>query len=145
MRTVDMYDKLCDVTPYLIDIIEKSGKDEEVRSLILKIRANKKATVADQMRLLPILMKKYKDEIFNILAIFNDKSVDEIKEQSITDTIKQVFALFNDKDIKDFFMPYLKRIGLVEEQAQSSTTSVNLAEEVVAEDCVPSTNTLIID
>jgi 20S proteasome alpha/beta subunit len=46
---------------------------------------------------------KCKEEFFNIVAIMDDKTVEEIKEQPFTKTIMTIKEIFTDKELTSFF------------------------------------------
>ena len=45
---------------------------------------------------------KIKEEVFEIVAIFEDKTVEEVKAQSFMATINTVKGIFQDKETMDF-------------------------------------------
>ena len=53
--------------------------------------------------LLPIILKKHRDDVFGILAAVNGCAVKDIASQNIMVTMQQVKELASDKDMIDFF------------------------------------------
>lgn len=102
MRTDVAIEKLCNVAPVVADLAEKLSKDTEFKSLVLSIKENVNNTVF-LLKALPLLLKNYAAEAYEILSIWNEKSVDEIKAQPFAETIRQIKALFADEDIRSFF------------------------------------------
>lgn len=102
MRTDVAIEKLCNVAPVVADLAEKLSKDTEFKSLVLLTKENVNNTVF-LLKVLPLLLKNYAAEAYEILSIWNEKSVDEIKAQPFSETIRQIKALFADEDIRSFF------------------------------------------
>lgn len=102
MRTDVAIEKLCNVAPVVADLAEKLSKDTEFKSLVLSTKENVNNTVF-LLKALPLLLKNYAAEAYEILSIWNEKSVDEIKAQPFAETVKQIKALFADEDIRSFF------------------------------------------
>lgn len=102
MRTEDAIDKLCDIAPIIADIGEKAKNDQEFKDFLAsynKSRDNRMFV----LRVLPVLVKNYKEDMYSILSIWTEKPIDEIKEQSLGVTIKEMKAIFEDEDIRAFF------------------------------------------
>lgn len=102
MRTEDAIDKLCDIAPIIADIGEKAKNDQEFKDFMSgynKAKDNRMFV----LRVLPILIKHYKEDAYAILSIWTEKPIDEIKEQSLGVTIKEMKAIFEDEDIRAFF------------------------------------------
>lgn len=53
--------------------------------------------------LLPVIMKKHRDDVFGILAAVNGCDVNYIASQNIMVTMQMVKDLVSDKDMIDFF------------------------------------------
>lgn len=102
MRTDVAIEKLCNVAPVVADLAEKLSKDTEFKSLVLSTKENVNNAVF-LLKVLPLLLKNYAAEAYEILSIWNEKSVDEIKAQPFSETIRQIKALFADEDIRSFF------------------------------------------
>lgn len=102
MRTDVAIEKLCNVAPVVADLAEKLSKDTEFKSLVLSTKENVNNTVF-LLKALPLLLKNYAAEAYEILSIWNEKSVDEIKAQPFAETVRQIKALFADEDIRSFF------------------------------------------
>ncbi len=102
--------KVVEITPYLGEIMQ----DEELLSIFYdridvsgmeekegKIKGIAKG-VSNFTKIIPILLTKHKENIYKTLAIVNDKTVEEIKEQNPLTTIKQVKELWSDKELLNF-------------------------------------------
>lgn len=57
--------------------------------------------------IIPKLLKSYRQEIYEILSILNEKDVKEIKKQNIALTIKQFKDLLQDEELNGFFTSLL--------------------------------------
>ena len=102
MRTDVAIEKLCNVAPVVADLAEKLSKDTEFKSFILAAKETSNNTVF-LLKVLPLLLKNYTVEAYEILSIWNEKSVEEIKAQPFAETVRQIKALFADEDIRSFF------------------------------------------
>lgn len=101
-------DVLCELTPYIANIVEDSDLMESLRSAIdtekVKTKAELIAIGAGKVtRLVPIILKKRRDDIHGILAVLNEKSVEEIAKQNFLVTMRQIKDMARDKELVDFF------------------------------------------
>lgn len=99
---------LCEVSPYIINIMT----DEELMAeLQAAVDFGESNTLAEKIaigagkiaKIVPILLKKRKSDLFGVLAAINGKSVDEIAKQNIIKTMAQVRDVAKDKELLDFF------------------------------------------
>lgn len=101
-------DVLCEIAPYAVNIVTDEELVEELKSAVEFSMAN---TMAEKIalcvekiaKILPIILKKRKNDLFGILAALNDKTIDEIKKQNILKTMSQVKEIAKDKELLDFF------------------------------------------
>ena len=114
MRTDIAIDKLCNVAPVIADMTEKLSKDEEFKAFMQNYKSEQSNRVF-LFKVIPLLLKNYREDIFEILAIWSDKPVEIIKAQPFAETINQIKALWEDKDFRSFF--------------SSSKTNANVADE----------------
>ena len=101
-------DVLCSLTPYIANIVSDEELFNELKKTIdLKDVENKAqylAVGAEKItKILPIVLKKRKNDVFGILAIMNEKSAEEIANQNILVTLNQAKTIFKDKELIDFF------------------------------------------
>lgn len=105
-------EKAFDMLPYIADIYEKvdlgkyiaTKKFEAVKNKDKK--ANEESMFVAGLDMFKYVMKKspkIKEEFFNIVAIIEDKSLEEVKAQELGQTIKTVKELFEDIETMDFF------------------------------------------
>lgn len=102
MRTDVAVEKLCEIAPILSEFSEKLAKDEEYKKLMSSIKDNT-SNKTFIFTILPFFLKNYKKEAFELLAIWSDKSVEDVKAQTIGETVKQIKELFADEDFRAFF------------------------------------------
>ena len=99
---------LCELTPHVTNIVTDEALIAELKSAIDFTKAN---TMAEKMaltagkitKIIPILLKNRKSDVFGIVGVLNGKTIDEIAEQNIIVTMKQIRDIAKDKDLLDFF------------------------------------------
>lgn len=117
MRTDVAVEKICNITPIVGDVIAKMRENEELKSFLLAYKADKSNKVF-VLKIFPLLMKFYKEEIFEILAILNDLTVEEVKEQEFGKTFVMFQDLYEDKDLMSFFTLFITKKKKKEAQAE---------------------------
>lgn len=108
MTTDRAMDVMCEITPYIANI---TADEELLAELKRAVDPKEVATKAELMakgvekvtKLVPIVLKKRKADVFGILAALNEKTVEEIGKQNILATMAQVREIVKDKDLMDFF------------------------------------------
>lgn len=101
-------DVLCEITPYLGAIITDEALVSELRN---RIKLNKEASVAEVYaagldkitKLLPIILKTHRDDVYGIVAAVNGKTATEVAEQSMLKTASEIRDIIKDKEFRDFF------------------------------------------
>lgn len=101
-------DVLCELTPYIANIVEDSELMESLRDAIdtdkVKTKAELIAIGAGKVtRLIPIILKKRRSDVYGILAVLNEKSVEQIAMQNFLITMKQIKDMAKDRELVDFF------------------------------------------
>ena len=114
MRTDIAIDKLCNVAPVIADMTEKLSKDEEFKAFMQNYKAEQSNRVF-LFKVIPLLLKNYREDIFEILAIWSDKPVEIIKAQPFSETVNEIKTIWADEDFRSFF--------------SSSSVSANTAAE----------------
>lgn len=103
-RAADMF---CEITPYVANIVTDEDLIGELKKTISGkaiTRAELIAFAAEKIiKLIPILLKKRKADVFGILAVVNKKTVEEIGKQDLITTLKQVKDVVKDRELLDFF------------------------------------------
>lgn len=102
-------DVLCAITPYVCNI---TADDELLNAAKSKIAPAVAGTSKAQMvllgaqkvtELLPLVLNKHRNDLYNILAILYELPVEVIAKQPILKTISMVKGLTEDKDLLSFF------------------------------------------
>ena len=101
MKTNVAFDKFCDTMPVIKKIVDKAKANPIVLGQLKQV-ANAKSKV-DYLVTIPPFLKSCKEEVFEVLAIWNEKSSGEISEQEMPVTIKQIIDIFGDKNVMGFF------------------------------------------
>lgn len=104
-------EKAFDMLPYVADIYEKLNLDAFINDNTVKASGkNKKEMDKLQkqlgMKMIMYIIKnssKIKDEVFNIVAIFNNISPEEAKQQNFLTTLQEFKCIFSNKELSDFF------------------------------------------
>ena len=108
LSTDEALDALCELTPYINDIVTDDALLDELKA---KVKATGNETKAEIMamgaekinKLVPIVLKGHKDDVYGILAVLNDTDVDAIGKQNVIKTMSQIRDLIKDKEFLDFF------------------------------------------
>ena len=90
---VDLYDKL-NLDGYRKKIAEENKGKKDIDNEALGI---------DLFKYILKNSGKIKEEIFEIVAIVEEKAIEEVKAQSFMVTINTIKEIFSDKEITDFF------------------------------------------
>ena len=101
-------DVLCELTPYIANIVEDSELMESLRDAIDTDKVKTKAELiaigaSKATKLVPIILKNRRSDVYGILAVLNEKSVEEIAKQNLLVTMRQIKDVSKDKELVDFF------------------------------------------
>ena len=100
-------DVLCEITTYVANIVTDEDLIGELkRAVVGKVstRAELIALATEKInKLVPIILKNRKADVFGILAVLNEKTVEEIGKQNFLTTMKQVKEIIKDRELLDFF------------------------------------------
>lgn len=112
MTTDKALDKVCELMPHIANIM----KNKQIKNIIIskvEVKKNDKAKdirskaydmgVSKVTELIPLLLREYRNDIYAIISIIDDTELEEIKNQSITVTIKRITELLQDKDLIKLF------------------------------------------
>lgn len=107
LTTDECADVLCELTPYIVNIVS----DKEIMDAVGKAVDKKTITQVGIMLLgaqkitavIPLLLKTHRTDIYSILSIVGEKSVEEVAAQNIMATMWQMKELLNDKELVSFF------------------------------------------
>lgn len=102
-------DVLCEVSIYALNILS----DKE---LLASLRMQLEGTDGDSTKaeliavasekiaeLVPLLLKKHKDDVFGIVAAVNGLTLEQVRKQKIIKTMTAIKEMAQDKDLIDFF------------------------------------------
>lgn len=112
LSTDKSLDKICELLPYIENLKDNEhiikcfesgitkieGEDEKTFNL----RASK-AGIDKIFKIVPILLKENREDVYGIVSIMNDKDIQTIKEQKITVTIKEIKELITNEEIRELF------------------------------------------
>ena len=107
-RTMDI---LCEVTPYISNIIEDKNLMEVLKNK-LKYEEDKKEEIEEKgfelgfknfMKLIPVIFKDHKNDVQMILAIMDNVALKEIQEENIFKNINRINELIQDEELLSFF------------------------------------------
>lgn len=90
---VDIYDKL-DLDGYRKKIAEENKGKKDISNETLGI---------DLFKYVLKNSGKVKEEVFEIVAIFEEMPIEEVKAQSFMKTINTIKGIFSDQETTDFF------------------------------------------
>lgn len=107
LTTDECADVLCELTPYIVNIVS----DKEIMNAVGKAVDKKTITQVGIMLLgaqkitaiIPLLLKTHRSDIYAILSIVGEKSVEEVAAQNIMATMWHIKELLNDKEMVSFF------------------------------------------
>lgn len=103
-------DVLCELTPLVDSIITDEDLMQSLSAVVDREQTEtmsvgqKMLLVSSKLgKIVPILMKKRRAEMFGILAVLNEKTPEQISAQNMLVTMMQVRDLVNDREMIDFF------------------------------------------
>lgn len=108
ISTDNAMDVLCELTPYVTNIVTDEDLVGELKKAIdfkeANTMAEKMALTAEKItKIIPIILKNRKNDVFGIVGVLNEKTIDEIAKQNIIVTMKQIRDISKDKELLDFF------------------------------------------
>lgn len=108
METEQVINVLCEATPYISNIVSDEKLLSELRETIEPAKAKNKAELlafgAEKFtKLVPIILKRRKNDIYGVLSAVSGKSKTEISKQNIMTTLNEIRELIRDEDLMDFF------------------------------------------
>ena len=101
-------DVLCEIAAPVTAIVTDEEIINELKSAVDFDKANTMAEkvaliTAKFTKILPLILKKRKFEVFCVLASLNEKTVEEISAQNIIRTMSQIKDIAKDKELLGFF------------------------------------------
>ena len=107
LTTDEALDVLCEITPYvsnivsdesLMEVIGKTIKTSEMTRAGVLLAGAEKLT-----KIVPVVMKGHRSDVYGILAAVNGMEVDEIARQNVIKTSMQIRDICKDREMLDFF------------------------------------------
>lgn len=106
-------DVLCELTPHVSGICEDAdlvgtlGSDMQFDGMNLY---GQFALLAGRIgKIAPILLRTHRSDVYGILSVLNERTVNEIADQPIADTIRQIQEVFRDSELLTFFKSFVRR------------------------------------
>lgn len=100
-------DVLCQIAPSVSNIMGDSSlmdtlkdKIDVKNSSVAEIFAHGSSKIS---AIIPIVLHDHRDDLFNILAVLNDTTPEDISSQNIMVTMNQIKCVVMDKELLDFF------------------------------------------
>lgn len=107
LGTGEALDVTLEIAQPISNLVEDEKLVAELRKTLPKGATNKIAVMhfglMKVVKLLPIVLKDHRNDVYAILSPFNGLTVEEIDKQRFPITCKQVYDLLNDKEFVDFF------------------------------------------
>lgn len=107
LGTGEALDVTLEIAQPISNLVEDEKLVAELRKTLPKGATNKIAVMhfglMKVVKLLPIVLKDHRNDVYAILSPFNGLTVEEIDKQKFPITCKQVYDLLNDKEFLDFF------------------------------------------
>lgn len=108
LSTDEALDVMCMMTPHIMAICTDEELEKEIRE---KIKADENSSRAELMlvaidkinRIIPVVLKKHRANVYSILSALNGKNVEDIAKQNIIKTMEQIREVVKDKDLMSFF------------------------------------------
>jgi len=99
-------EKAFDMLPSVVVLYDKLGLDQYRKDFVEKSKGKKDVDVnAIGIDLFKHVLKnsaKVKEEVFEIVAVFEEKTIGEVKTQSFMKTINTIKEIFSDTEATDF-------------------------------------------
>lgn len=116
LTTDEALDVLCEITPYIADIV---GDEELLAELKREVTKGKVLSEAELKvlglqkinALVPLILKKKKADVYGILAALNGKTEEDIAKQNVLITGHQIREIVKDKELLDFFKSFVDGEG----------------------------------
>ena len=99
-------EKAFDILPAVVDLYEKLNIDAYRKKITEENKGKKLDEKTVGINLFKFVLKnsaKVKDEVFEIVAVFEDKTIEEIKAQNFMATMNSFREIFTNKEAVSFF------------------------------------------
>jgi hypothetical protein len=103
-------DILCEITPFLSGIVADETLLDTLGKTISTKGKTKAAVMLEGMgkinSIVPILLKDHRADVFGVLAVLGETTVEAVAAQNILATVKQVRELAQDQELLDFLQSF---------------------------------------
>jgi len=102
-------DKAFDMLPHAVDIFEKLDMEKFIKDNTVEVEEGDDETTLTKeqgMKMVKYVVRnanKVKEEVFNIVAISTEKTVDEVRKDSVSITINTFKEILQDEELMGFF------------------------------------------
>lgn len=103
MKTNDAVTMICNVAPYMYDLVDSIKRDNE---LIQELKEHKNDKVYLLFKIAPKLLKVNPNAMYSIIGELSGKTAEEVANQSIGITLNQLKKIGEDEDIRSFFTAF---------------------------------------
>lgn len=107
-------DVFVELTPYIANIATSETLNAELaamaetRTNTIKSKFQQLVFGADVFsRLIPILLKERRADVYGIISVLNEQTVEEIAAQNIMQTMAQIREVFKDEQLLAFFKSFV--------------------------------------
>lgn len=109
MTTEVVVEKLCNIAPIVADVVDNLKNEEQFINWIKdysKARQSKVDSTISVLKITPFFVRKCDKEFYEILAILNDKTVEEVKAQDFSKTVEDVKSILSNEVLRSFFTSF---------------------------------------
>lgn len=115
LTTDEALDVLCEITPYVASIVSDGQLMEVIGKTIEKegmTRAGVLLAGAEKLsRIVPVVMKDHRSDVYGILAAVNGMTPEEVARQNVIKTSMQIRDICKDREMLDFFASCAQQRG----------------------------------
>ena len=113
LTTEQALDALLQITPSVANIAHGKNALDAIGAIAdfdgLNARGVRMVVVDRYAQFVTVLLRDHKDDLFNILAALNRAAPDEIKAQSMVETLRQIREVMDDTELTDFLSSFFRR------------------------------------
>lgn len=115
METDKMLDVICEITPAVGNIVNNEAIVNILKDKVKPVKGDTEETIRQKgfkkgvenlTKIVPILLKENREDIYLIISVLNEKSIEDIKRQPVTETLKQINELLKDDEVKEVFTSF---------------------------------------
>ena len=103
-------DVLVEITPYISNIVKDETFTNKLGKAIRKDELTEIGVLAagiDRLAdFVPFLLKDHRTDVYGILSVVNEKTVDEVAAQNIMVTMNETREILKDEDFVSFFKSF---------------------------------------